>query len=472
MRNTFLKVSILGAIMAFSASASRALPLNVPQPAPLDFKPPQGERVELPNGMIVYLLEDPSLPAVRINAVVRTGTINDPADKVGLGALTAGMLEDGGSASYKPEEIDKTLEYLGATINSSIDLEDASVSMFALEKDFDKVLDIYADVLMNPAFDAEKFNILKKMELEMIRRRNDDPGKSVTREALRYYYGKDHPYGRRNEAATIEGITIDDLKVHHSAYYIPNNIIMAVSGRFGSKEELLTKLNQRFGKWEKREIKAPQVPPPALAGTRRIYFIEKDVPQAFVMLVWKGVKRSDQELFFPLNTTNDVLGAPGLSSRLWDTVRARKGLAYTVYSYISRKNAHPGHMFAYCGTKPETYSQAMEEILRQIKRVKTEPLSEKELSDAKDSRINSFVFTFKTPFDVVNQRASLEHYGLPKDYLETYVSNVSKVTRDSAFSAASAMFDPDNALIFVIGNSKKFDKPLAEFGPVTELKED
>jgi len=471
MKNIISKASVLGVLMAMSLSTARAVPLNLPKAAPLDFNPPKGERMVLPNGITLYLLNDPTLPAVRINAVVRTGTINDPADKVGVGGLTAGMLEDGGSLSYKPEEIDKTLEYLGATIHSSIDLEDASVSMFALKKDFDKVLDIYADVLMNPAFDAEKFNILKKMELEMIRRRNDDPGKAVVREALRQYYGKDHPYGRRTEAAVIESITIDDLKAQHSAYYRPNNVIMAVSGNYGSNEELVTKLNARFGKWEKREITPKVIPPPALSGVRKVFLIEKDVPQTFIMVVQKGIKRSDPA-FFPLNVTNDVLGAPGLSSRLWDTVRARKGLAYTVYSAFARRNAQPGHMFAYCGTKPETYSQALEEILRQLKRVKTEPLSEQEVSEARGGRVNSFVFTFKTPFDVVNQRAILEHFGLPLDYLENYVSNVSAVTRDSAFAAAGSTIDPDNALIFVIGNSKKFDKPLSEFGPVTELKED
>ncbi|HAT73162.1 MAG TPA: hypothetical protein DCS63_10140 [Elusimicrobia bacterium] len=471
MKNTLIKASALGVIMAISISAVRATPLNLPKAAPLDFNPPKGERLVLENGMTLYLLNDPSLPAIRISAVVRTGTINDPADKVGLGAITSSMLEDGGSLSYKPEEIDKTLEYLGASLSSSMDIEDASFSMFALKKDLDTVLDIYADVLMNPAFDAEKFKILKKNEIEMIRRRNDDPGKTVMREALRSYYGKDHPYGRRTEAAVVESITIADLKAQHSAYYRPNNIIMAVSGSYGSNEEIVAKLKQRFGKWEKREIKATKIPPPARNTSRVIYFIDKDVPQTYIAVIQQGIQRPDT-VFFPLGITNDVLGAPGLSSRLWDTVRARKGLAYSVYSSFSRRNAYPGHLYAYCGTKPETYSQALEEILKQLKRVKTDPLSAQEVNEAKSAKINSFVFTFKTPFDVVNQRALLEHFGFQPDYLETYVSNVSAVTPESAFSTATKIFNPDNALIFVIGNSKKFDRPLSEFGPVTELKED
>lgn len=457
--------------MAISITAARAVPLNLPKAPPLDFNPPKGERAVLSNGMVVHLLKDPSLPAVRISAIVRTGNIYDQADKVGLGSMTAGMLEDGGSASYKPEDIDKTLEYLGASINSSMSTEEARVSMFALKKDFDKVLDIYADIMMNPAFDQEKFGILKRSELEMIRRRNDDPGKAVGREALRQYYGKDHPYGRRTEAAGVDSITIEDMKAYHAAYYRPNNVIMAISGDYGSDKELLAKLEQRFGKWQKADIKFPEIPAPALNSSRKIYLIDKDVPQTFIMIVSKGIQRPDP-VEFPFDVTNDVIGAPGLSSRLWDTVRARKGLAYSVYSLYSRRNAHPGHIFASCGTKPETYSQAMEEILRQLKIAKTEPLSEQELADSKGAKINAFVFNFKTPFDLVSQRALLEHHGFRPDYLETYVQNISAVTRDSAFAAAAKLYDPDNALIFVIGNSKKFDRPLSEFGPVTELKED
>ncbi|OGR40795.1 MAG: hypothetical protein A2X35_09880 [Elusimicrobia bacterium GWA2_61_42] len=457
--------------MALTLTSAWALPPHLPKAPKLEFTPPKGERRVLDNGLTIFLLKDPTLPAIRINAVVRTGNVYDPADKVGLAALTSGMLEDGGSASYKADEIDKTLEYLGASISYTIDNEDASFSMFALKKDLDKVLDIYADILVNPAFEQEKFEILKKGELEMILRRNDDPGRAATREALRNFYGKDHPYGRRTELAGLEAITIADLKAHHAAYYRPNNVILAVSGDYGSDEEILAKLNARFGSWQKGEVKFPEIKAPELNAGRKVYLVDKDIPQTFIVLTQKGFKRLDP-IEFPLALTNDVLGAPGLSSRLVDTVRTRKGLAYTVYSRFSKRSAQPGYIMAYCGTKPETYSQALEEILKQMKRVTTEKLSDQELSEAKDAKINSFVFTFKTPFDIVGQRALFEIFGYQPDYLETYVANVAAVTKDSAFAAASSLFDPDNAQIFVIGNSKKFDKPLSAFGPVTELKED
>lgn len=457
--------------MAISSTAASAMPLKLPKAPELEFDPPKGERVAFKNGMVVYLLKDPSLPAIRVTSFIRSGDINDPAGKAGLGMLTAGMLEDGGSASYTAEKVDETLEYLGASISSVMDTEMGSFAFFALKKDLSKVLDIYADLLMRPAFSEDKFEILRKSMLEGIRRRNDNPGRSVSREAVRHYFGIGHPYAWRLEESSVGSITIDDLKAYHDNYYRPNNIVMAVSGNYGSDKEILAKLEDKFGSWEPKEVKFPDIPAPKTIDERRVFFIQKEVPQTFIMVVQKGIKRPDP-IEFPFNVTNDVVGAPGLSSRLWDTVRARKGLAYTVYSLYSRRNAHPGYIYAYCGTKPETYSKALEEILRQLKLARTEPLSEKELADAKGAKVNSFVFRFKTPFDLVSQRALYELWDYPDDYLETYVRNVESITLESAFEAASSLYDPDNAMIFVIGDSKKFDKPLSEFGPVTELKED
>ena len=417
-------------------AAGRALPLDIPEPPPLRFAPPTGGRAVLGNGLVVYLLPDPSLPAVRVTAVVRTGSVYDPAGKEGLGALTAGMLEDGGSASWKAEEIDGTLERLGASLSAGMNPEDAGVTMFALKKDLDRVLDIYADVLARPAFDAAKFEILKKSELEVIRRRNDDPARTAAREALRRFYGADHPYGRRAEAAGVASVTPGDLKAFHSAYYRPGNVILAVSGSYGTDDAMLARLERAFAGWRGAGAAFPAIPEPKVNAARRVYFIQKDVPQASLMIVNRGLKRPDPAEF-PFDVANDVVGAPGnMASRLWDAVRARKGLAYTVYSTFARHNAWPGHVFAYCGTKPETYSQALEEVLRQLRLARTEPLTREELEESKAAKINSFVFRFKTPYDLVYQRALLEHFGFPPDYLESYVKNVSAVTRESALEAA------------------------------------
>lgn len=453
----------------FSAAAAFALPPALPKLTGVDFKPPKGDRVVLDNGLVVYLMKDNTLPVVHMTAYIRTGKLNDPLEKIGLGELTASLLKDGGTLKYKADDIDKTLEFLAASVESSMGIEEARANLTSLKKDLDAVLDIYADVLMNPAFDAEKVKLKRDETLEMIRRRNDDPGKSVVREALRAFYGPAHPYGWRAEEATVNAVSIDDMKAYHANYYRPNNIILAVAGDFASNEEMLAKLKARFGAWPRGEVKFPVIPPVQIKGERQVFFIEKDISQAFIVMLQKGLKRHDP-LEYPLTVTNEMLGG-GLSSRLAAEIRSRMGLAYTVYSYSAKKPDY-GYTLAYCGTKPETYSKALAEMLRQFKLIGEEAAPAEEVARSRDSIVNSFVFRFPTPFELIAERAAYEYYGYKADYLDNYVQNVAKTDPKSVLETSRQLFKPESAMLFVIGNSKKFDRPLSEFGPVTELKED
>ena len=452
-----------------SANPLAALAPNLPPLQKIDFKPPKGDRFTLDNGLVVYLMKDNTLPVVHVTAFVRTGKIYDPADKIGLGELAAGLLKDGGTLKYKSDDIDRKLEFLGASVETSIGNEEARADMTALKKDLDEVLDIYADVLTSPAFEAEKVKIKRDEVLEMISRRNDDPGRAAMREAVRRFYGPGHPYGWRSETATVNAVTVEDMKAWHANYYKPNNVILAAAGDFGSNEEMLAKLNSRFGAWKKGEVSFPAIPPVAIEGKRQVFHIEKDSQQAFIVMLQKGVKRLDP-VEYPLTVTNEMLGG-GLSSRLAAEIRSRKGLAYTVYSYFAKKPDY-GYIVGYVGTKPETYSQALSEMIKQFSLIASEQAPAEEVTRARDSIVNSFVFKFPTPFELITERAAYEYYGYGADYLDNYVENVAKNGPAEVLATAKKLFKPEDALIFVIGNSKKFDKPLSEFGPVTELKED
>ena len=446
-----------------------AMPAAMPKLGGVNFKPPHGTRAVLGNGLVVYLLKDSTLPVIHLTAYIRTGKINDPAGKIGLGEMTAGLLKDGGTLKYKPEEIDRTLEFLAASVESSMGIEEGRADLTCLKKDLDAVLDIYADVLMHPAFDPGKVKLGRDEMLEMIRRRNDDPGRAVVREALRSFYGPSHPYGWRSEEATLKAVTREDLKACHDNYYRPNNIIIAAAGDFGSEEELLGKLEARFGAWPRGEVKFPVIPPVRLKGERQVFHIQKDVAQTYIVMLQKGLKRHDP-LEYPLTIANEILGG-GLSSRLASEVRSRLGLAYTVYSYSVKKPDY-GYSLAYCGTNPETCGQALSEILRQYELISREAPPAEEVKRARDSIVNSFVFRFPTPFDLITERASYEYHGYKADYLDGYVENLSKVSPATVLETSGKLFKPEGALLFVVGNSKKFDKPLSDFGPVTELKED
>jgi predicted Zn-dependent peptidase len=435
----------------------------------IKFSVPPVSRYALDNGLIVYILKDNTLPVIHVSALVRSGSAYDPAGKTGLAQMTANLMKDGGTKKYTAEDLDKTLEYLGASLDISAYTEETSVDMTSLKKDFDKVLDIYADVFRNPVFEDSKIEINRDEELEVIRRRNDSPSKASVREARRMFFGVDHPYGRRSELETIKSVTKADLAAFHSEHFLPNNTILAISGDFASEAEMLAKIKEKFGGWARADVPSLTVPPPAFSGGRKVYFIDKDTAQAFLVVVQKGLERTNPDNY-QLSVLSDILGG-GFQSRLFNEVRTKRGLAYDVSAGVAglRKN---GFAITTCGTKPQTYSQAMSEILNQLSLVGKEAVSKEELERSKGSIINPFVFKFSTPQRLALQRAAEEYYGQKKGYLDSYVEDISKVDTASTLAIGKKVFDPDNALIFVIGNSKKFDKPLSEFGPVTELKED
>ena len=455
--------------MLISASTLWAMPPGMPAAPDLEFRPPKGERFVLDNGLVVFLMKDNTLPVVHLSAMVGVGNAHDPAAKIGLVELASQMLKDGGTKSYTADEIDKQLEYLGASIESAAYSEESRLDMTTLKKDLGQVLDIYAEVLRAPVFNEEKLKILKDEELEMLRRRNDKPNDVLFREAKRMFYGANHPYGWRKEAATVAAITRADMQAFHAAYYKPNNIILSVSGDFASNEEMLKTLKEKFSSWEKGTVARAEIPDFEPKKGRQIYFIDKESAQTFIVIFQKGLGYNSPGEY-PLTVLTEILGG-GMQSRLMTEVRSKKGLAYTVNSSSPRRTK-TGFTYTYCGTKPETYSQALAEILKQLERAGSEPVPQDELKRGKDAIINPFVFKFPTPFKLISERASEEYYNLRDGYLDNYVSRIRKVSQDDLLATAKDIFDTKNALIFVIGNSKKFDKPLSEFGPVTELKED
>jgi predicted Zn-dependent peptidase len=446
-----------------------SLPPGLPAIGAVSFAPPRGTRAVLSNGLTVHLMKDATLPVVHLTAFIRAGKMHDPAGKTGLGELTARLLRDGGTENYTPEAMDRRLELLAASVDSNMGVEEGRADLTALTKDLDAALDIYADMLMRPVFDPEKVKFKITESLEVLRRRNDDPGRAAAREALRAFYGAGHPYGWRSEPATLRAVTREDLQACHAAHYRPGNIILAAAGDFGTEEEMLARLEAKFGNWKGGPAEFSPIPPVAIPAGRRVVHIQKDAQQASIVLVLKGLRRHDP-LEYPLTVANEILGG-GLSSRLASEIRSRRGLAYTVYSY-SAKKPDCGYTLGFCGTAPETTGRAAEELLRQFALMAAAEPGAEETALARDAIVNSFVFRFPTAFDLIAERAAYEYYGYPDGYLDGYAANISAVGPAQALAASRRLLNPADALLLVIGDAAKFDRPLSDFGPVTEQAED
>ncbi|MDE0010324.1 MAG: insulinase family protein [Candidatus Poribacteria bacterium] len=438
---------------------------------PIEFKPPVPEKRTLSNGMKLYLIEDHELPLFRISGLIKTGDIYDPADKVGLSSIFASVMRTGGTVSREPDALNEELESMAASVEVGMSREYGTINLSTLAEDIDKGLEIFADVLRNPAFREDKLELRKQQSIERIRRRNDNPIQLAWRNFSALLYGTDHPFGWYTEMGGIESITADDLKAFHAKYYYPNNIMLAITGDFDT-ETLIAQLEKVFEGWGAAEIAFPDVP--TVDGTSKpsVNYIFKDLPQTTMLIGHFGIKRTpDFPDFFALRVMNDILGESGFTSRLMTEVREKHGLAYMVGSIMQTTYyTNPGEFFAYSQTRTEKTAEAISLIVDVVKGLRDTPVPQDELQRTKDSLINSFVFGFESSAQIAFQQMMLDYRGYAPDFLETYTDNIAKVAAADVQAVAQKYLHPDALTIVTVGNKANFDRPLDEFGAVNEIE--
>lgn len=461
-----MKKIIIGVLIMSSINLNSGL--NIPPYKDLEFKPKKPTPIEFPNKIRLYIEEDKTLPIVKISILMRGGRVIDPSDKVGLGELFFEVWREGGSKKYTPDEIEKILDYYAAEINSKINTEDASISMLSHKDSFDKIFDIFVDLIKNPSFDSKKFEIKKTEAIEMIKRRNDKPDRQATREALRMFFGKNHPYGRRSEIETINKITRNDLISYHLSNFVSSNMTIVVAGDF-NKKEMTEKIFKNFSDIPQKEFIQPTIEKPQIQSTRKIYVIDKPIRQSYVVMLMEGPKRHD-DIEYSLAVLSEYMGG-GIQSVLGNEIRSKRGLAYSVYSYFAKRDVS-GFILTYLGTKPESVAEAIKQIIYEKEKVKKGEIDEKELKMAKSQIINSFIFRFPTTFSLLEEFAGYEQYGYPDQYLENYTSKINSINKNDVIQTAQKLYTTDKALIFIVGDSKKFIDSLKEIGEIEFIKED
>ena len=432
---------------------------------PLSFHPPKAARTVLSNGMVVYLLENPELPLIRLSALMRTGSIYDPPNKSGLARVTAAVMRSGGAEGRHPKEIDETLENLAAEVEFSMEMESGSGYLFARKQDFSKVLPIFADLLMWPNFDPDRLDQAKKAQIEAIRRQNDNPEEIAYREFRRALYGE-NPRGRTPTVETIENIKREDLIVFQRKYYHPSTIFLGVSGDF-KKEEMLAVLEKTFGSWNRSLIEIPSIPFPSSQERRSIYYAPKDIPASTVLMGHLSLPQNHPD-YFPFKILNFILGGGGFNSRLTQEIRSNQGLAYQVGSFYSGRVGY-GVFGALCQTKSSTTFKVISLLDEIIGGMKKNPPGAEELLYAQNTLINQFIFSFSSSAAIVGQQMRLEYDGLPEDYLEKYRERVAAVTPADLRRVAQSHLHPERSVLIVVGREKDFEKPLSSLGTVNRI---
>jgi len=439
---------------------------QIPVPTLPTFHPPQPKRISLANGMVIFLQEDHELPLIDASARIRGGSSNEPAAKIGLVDLFGEVWRTGGTKTQTGDQLDDFLEVRAAKVETGGGSDSTTVSLSCLKGDFDDVFKVFADLLQNPEFRADKLDIAQKQADDSIARRNDEIGAIAARESAKLAYGANNPYAREPEYSTIAAVTRQDLIDWHNRYVHPNHIILGISGDFDSAI-MEAKLRAAFESW----AKAPELPKEEIRfhpATPGYYLIPKeDVNQSSIHLVALGTTRNNPD-YYAIAVFNEAFGG-GFSSRLFNDIRTKRGLAYNVGGGIGTNFGHPGILQFVAGTKSQTTIETVQALDEDINNVNQNPITEEEIKQAKDAILNAFIFRLDSPDKVLAERMTYEFYGYPADWLDQYPGEIQKVNAAEVNRIAAKYVHRDQLAVLVVGNTKEFDKPLSSLGPVKEI---
>ncbi|MDQ6699886.1 MAG: insulinase family protein [Acidobacteriota bacterium] len=422
----------------------------------------------LPNGMKLYLLENHELPLVRGVALVRTGNLFDPPDKVGLATMTGDVMRSGGTRDKTGDQLDEQLENIAASVESDIGERSGRVSFSTLKERTDEVLGVFKDVLTGPEFREDKIELIKNQLRSSISRRNDDPHGIAQREFADLLYGRDTPYGWQMQYATVDAIQRADLIAFYKRYFFPSNIMLAVQGDF-SAPEMRAKLEKLFASWTYQQPPVPAFPAVREKPNPGVFLATKtDVTQTYFVFGQFGGLLKEKD-YPALEVMADILGG-GFRSRLFQRVRTQLGYAYNISSNWGAGYDHPGLFQVSGSTKSLSTTEAIKVAREEMNRMRTAEVTSEELDTAKQSVINSFVFNFDTRSKTLNRVLAYEYYGYPKDFIFQYQKAVTAVTKADILRVAKDRLHPNELTVVAVGNPKAFGEPLSALGsPVTPL---
>ncbi len=464
MKKAFLLLVLSAAAFGQPATSWKAIKF----PPLRDVTIPKVEETTLPNGMKVYLLENHELPTIRGLALVRTGNLFDPADKVGLAGLTGENIRAGGAGTRTGDQIDELLENIAASVESQIGESYGSVSFSALKENTDTVMEIFRDVLTSPAFSQDKIDLDRRQTRSGISRRNDEASGIGGREFANIVYGRNTPYGWMLEYSTIDNIQRKDVTSFYQRYFFPKNMILAVQGDF-SAAEMKARIEKLFAAWTAQQPPVPAFPQVANTPKPGIYLATKtDVTQTNFALGQLGGTLKDAD-YPALEVMSDILGG-GFKSRLFRRVRTELGYAYGISAAWGANYDHPGLFEITGSTKSASTVDTLKAVDQEVRRIRENPVTPEELESSKQTVSNSFVFNFDTPAKTLNRIVTYRYFGYPDDFIFTYQKAIAAVTRADIQRVAAKYIDPAKFVTVAVGNPKDFGKPLSSLDqPVSDI---
>jgi zinc protease len=461
---TFVVLAFLVLPLATTASAQDRPAVGPERPFQLA---PRIEKT-LANGLRVIVTRQTAIPKVSITLTVLSGYSSDPADLTGLASLTADLIQEG-TKTKSSRQIRRDVFGMGGSLSAAASQDYTSVSVRGLSEFASRLIDLTADVVMNPTIPEDEVAILKQQHLQTVSQQKASPQFLANRTFRAALFGQ-HPYARTSETeASLNAMDRAKLVAFHRDHYRPNNAFLLIVGAI-DPDATIAAAEKAFGGWARGEVAKPAfAAPPALSG-RQVFFVQRpNSVQSSIAMGNIAVKRSDPR-WFELTLANTIYGG-AFNSRIVRNIREEKGYTYSPQSALTGFSDAGFYRFA-ADVRNDVTGATLTEVFKEMDKMRAEGSDGAELQGAKSYLRGIFPIQTATQTGLSATLNNVYIFGLPKDYPETFRTKVAAVTPEQVKGAASTLLGSETSLIAIVGDYAKVKEQLAGYKKITFLDTD
>lgn len=423
------------------------------------------EEVTSPGGITAWLVQDDSVPVIAMEFGFKAaGTTQDPKGKQGLARMLSNTLDEG-AGRLSGQEFQEALRKDAISLGFSASRDSLSGSLKTLTKNKDRAFELTELALTKPRFDQEAVDRMREANITRIKSSLADPGWKAAR-LINDRAFEGHPYALNSGGtlSSLKSITSKDLKSFHNSVIGKNNLRVAVAGDI-SAEELAGILDQIFGDLPDVEIKEPETY--SIQNQGNVYVYKDDIPQSVIEIMQPGISRTDPE-FQTAQVMNFILGSSGFGSRLTKEIREKRGLTYGIYSYFYSLD-HLDALAVSTSTANANVGEMLKLIPAEFEKIAAEPVSDKELQDAKSYLIGSLPLSLTSTDKIAGLMNSMQLDGLAKDYLDTRNAQIEATTAEDVQAFAKKLLNPEHFVTVVVGSPEGLEDASFEAQTIKKL---
>lgn len=439
---------------------------QMPPPlAPRPLNLPEHLETTLSNGLGLVVVEDKRLPLISFRLAFRSGDANDPANLPGLSDMMSSLLTEG-TATRTSRQIAEEVERFGATLAVGSSSDFTTVAASSLSVYADEILDLMADVALNPSFPQNEVDLARENTKQLLIQQRAQPTFLASERLSQVVFGK-HPYSRLSPTPEmLDAMTRDDLVRFRESTYIPNNAVLMVVGDV-DRDAIIARIEQLFADWKPGTLPDLDLPPLPKRSARSVYVVDRPgSAQSNIVIANEGITRTSPD-YFSMLLMHTILGA-NASSRLFMNLREEKGYTYGAYSNLDARRL-AGTFRATAEVRTPVTGASMHEFFYELGRIRNQAVSAEELKNAKSYLAGVFPIRIETQDGLIDQLVSIRMYDLPADYLETYREQVNSVTADNIQRVAQNYVTPDRAAVVIVGDAAEISEQVKPYADAIEL---